>query len=294
MDRYRHQPGAGASRVGGTPGGGMHDASKRRRDTEDDDEERRERESQRDQNTTSAPRRTAATSSQGKGGKQDKPFNAKGNRRVQRTKDDRDDHDDATAREGADTEARPYDIYDVVEANRRVTLRLCEDIRAIKRLTCFVVLIQPTAQELRALLLRARQEWQDRRPANGPHPDGAQPAALWAAFSSYFEGLVQQDAKWPRAKDTVQWLRATFPYADRPTDTTVYSFAPKQKVRSRAPDGIWVWHLSFNYIGGHGNASHQGLVELMRTRSTECDEFRIQQDIVPQDKLVKDLQSMRI
>jgi hypothetical protein len=32
----------------------------------------------------------------------------------------------------------------------------------------------------------------------------------------------------------------------------------------------------------------------MRARATECDEFRIQQDIVPQDKLVRDLQAMRL
>ena len=191
-----------------------------------------------------------------------------------------------------------YDLHDVVETNRKITLRLCSQMRDIHRLTAYVLLIAPEAQELRIHMDTSRQDYLAKAPGRGQgkgqHQDGKLPVYLFDCFKDWIEakltGVREGHQGYTGKLAVTRWLDSCFPDKSR---STIHSFGAKGN-RGRIPTGVWVWGLTFDYLTPEGRKSHEDLATILDCGYLENKDFRIQRDNAPTDGMERALSNMRL
>jgi hypothetical protein len=191
-----------------------------------------------------------------------------------------------------------WDLHDLVETNRKVTLRLCHQMRDIHRLTAYVLLIMPEAHELRTYLDNARTEYLAKAPrkgeGKGQHQDGKLPQYLFDCFKDWMEAklvsIKEGHEFYIGKRAVVSWLAGCFPDKSK---CTIHSFGAKGN-RGRIPTGVWVWGLTFDYLTPEGRKSHEDLATLLACGYLDNSDFRIQRDNAPVDGMERALSNMRL
>ena len=199
---------------------------------------------------------------------------------------------------GTQEQSPMWDIQELVETNRKVTLRLCTQMRDIHRLTAYVLLIFPEAEDLRMHMDTSRQEYLAVAPkkgeGKGQHQDGKLPVYLFDCFKDWIEAklckIVEGHPTYQGKSAILSWLKGCFP--DK-SPSTIHSFGAIGN-RGRVPTGVWVWGLTFDYLTPEGRKSHEILADLLGCGYLENNEFRIQRDNAPVDGMERALANMRI
>jgi hypothetical protein len=199
---------------------------------------------------------------------------------------------------GSEAASSAFTLEELVETNRRITLRLCKQVREQRQQTSWVVLISndPEAASLRTALTSARKSYLDSAPkrgeGKGQHEDGPLPCYLLSTLVEWIrEQCAHAGSQHQAAVDALDtWCEACFPFGNNHR-SCAHAFGAKGN-RSKVPQGIWVWALSFDYLSEEGLAAHRATARLIERGYASHPAFRIARDNSPTDVLERNMQSM--
>jgi hypothetical protein len=241
-----------------------------------------------------APLRSVTAKGKGKKG---------GRTQMPSQKEDRPRQDSKGEHSSQNSTHQPFTIAEVVETNRRLTLRLCRQMREQVKQTQFVLIIKPdpSTEQLRNLLFTARKQYLEDAPrkgeGRGQHDSGPMPTYLFDTFATWFEQeLENAPTSAQQFKGAIlAWLQKCFPYRGDRTRSAIFSFGAKGN-RSRVPalTSAWPWGLAFNYLTKEGLEAHQALLEILECSYGETPLFRISQDSSPPDQLEREMAEMSL